>query len=102
MRWLPVTASVREVLSLFQQYLHQRTANTCVAVSVDSEGEPRTGNADLGGVAALYYAVVSLTPFLHCLHESSASTDVLAVIRLGGKAAVPVPLRSHWQVESHD
>ena len=56
-----------EVLSLFQQCLHQGTTNTGVAVSVDSVGEPRTGNADLGGVAALYYAVVSLTPFLHCL-----------------------------------
>ena len=94
MHWLPVTASVREVLSLFQQYLHQRTANTCVAVSVDSEGEPRTGNADLGGVAALYYAVVSLTPFIHCLHKSSASTDALAVTRSGrqGRCASPTPI----------
>ena len=50
-----------EMLSLFQQCLHQGTANTAVAVSVDSVGEPRTVNAELGGVAALYYAVVSLT-----------------------------------------
>ena len=83
MNGLPVAAAVSELLSLFQQCLHQRTANAGVAVSVDSVGEPRTGNADLGGVAALYYAVVSLTPFLHCLHESPASTDVLAVTRLG-------------------
>ena len=83
-----------EVLSLFQQYLHQGTANTGVAVSVDSVGEPRTGNADLGGVAALYYAVVSLTPFLHCLHESFAGTDVLAATRLGrqGRCASPTPI----------
>ena len=94
MNGLPVAAAVSEVLSLFQQCLHQRTANAGVAVSVDSVGEPRTGNADLGGVAALYYAVVSLTPFLHCLHESSASTDVLAVTRLGrpGRYASPTPI----------
>ena len=68
MHGLPITAPVSQVLSLFQQYLHQGTANTGVAVSIDSVGEPRTGNADLGGVAALYYAVVSLNPFLHCFH----------------------------------
>ena len=83
MHRLPITPPVSEVLPLFQQCQHQGTANTGVAVSVDSVGEPRTGNADLGGVAALYYAVVSLTPFLHCLHEYPASTDVLAVTRLG-------------------
>ena len=93
MHGLPITASVREVLALFQQCLHQGTANTGVAVSVDSVGEPRTGNADLGGVAALYYAVVSLTPFLHCLHESSASTDVLAVTRLGRQGRCASPTR---------
>ena len=83
-----------EVLSLFQQCLHQGTANTGVAVSIDSVGEPRTGNADLGGVAALYYAVVSLTPVLHCLHESFASTNALAVTRLGrqGRCASPTPI----------
>ena len=92
MHWLPVTASVREVLSLFQQYLHQGTANTGVAVSVNSVGEPRTGNADLGGVAALYYAVVSLTPFLHCFHESTASTDVLTVVRRGMQVSCASPM----------
>ena len=80
MHWLPVTASVREVLSLFQQCLHQGTTNTGVAVSVDSVGEPRTGDADLGGVAALYYAVVSLTPFLHCFHGIPVSTPVLLLV----------------------
>ena len=65
------------VLSLFQQCLHQGTTNTGVAVSVDSIGEPRAGDADLGGVAALYYAVVSLTPFLHCFHSMYVSTPVL-------------------------
>ena len=69
-----------EVLSLFQQCLHQGTTNAGVAVSVDSVGEPRTGNADLGGVAALYYAVVSLTPFLHCFHGMPASTSVLLLV----------------------
>ena len=80
MHGLPITASVREVLALFQQFLHQGTANTGVAVSVDSVGEPRAGNADLGGVAALYYAVVSLTPFLHCFHGMPASTPVLLLV----------------------
>ena len=94
MHGLPITAPVSEVLSLFQQCLHQGTANTGVAVSVDSVGEPRTGNADLGGVAALYYAVVSLTLFLHYPHESSASTDALAMTRLGrqGRCASPTPI----------
>ena len=80
MNGLPVAAAVSEVLSLFQQCLHQRTANAGVAVSVDSVGEPRTGNADLGGVAALYYAVVSLTPFLHCFHGMPVSTPVLLLV----------------------
>ena len=78
---LPITAAMSEVLSLFQQCLHQGTANTGVAVSVDSVGEPRTGNADLGGVAALYYAVVSFTPFLHCFHGMPVSTPVLLLAR---------------------
>ena len=76
----PITAAMSEVLSLFQQCLHQGTANTGVAVSVDSVGEPRAGNADLGGVAALYYAVVSLTPFLHCFHGILVSTSVLSLV----------------------
>ena len=80
MHGLPITAPVSEVLSLFQQCLHQGTANTGVAVSVDSVGEPRTGNADLGGVAALYYAVVSLPPFLHCFHGMPVSTPVLLLV----------------------
>ena len=80
MHGLPITAPVSEVLSLFQQCLHKGTANTGVAVSVDSVGEPRTGNADLGGVAALYYAVVSLTPFLHCFHGMPLSTPVLLLV----------------------
>ena len=46
MHGLPITAPVSEVLSLFQQCLHQGTANTGVAVSVYSVGEPRAGNAD--------------------------------------------------------
>ena len=79
-RRLPVTAAVREVLSLFQQCLHQGTANTGVAVSIYSVGEPRAGDADLGGVAALYYAVVSLTPFLHRFHDMPVSTPVLLLV----------------------
>ena len=39
MHGLPITAPVSEVLSLFQQCLHQVTANTGVAVSVDSVGD---------------------------------------------------------------
>ena len=80
MHGLPITAAVSEVLSLFQQCLHQGTANTGAAVSVDSVGELRTGNADLGGVAALYYAVVSLTPFLHCFHGIRVSTSALLLV----------------------
>ena len=80
MHGLSVTAAVSEVLSLFQQCLHQCAANTDVAVSVDSVGEPRAGNADLGGVAALYYPVVSLTPFLHCFHGMPVSTPVLLLV----------------------
>ena len=39
MHGLPITAAVSEELSLFQQCLHQGTANTGVAVSVDSVGD---------------------------------------------------------------
>ena len=42
-----------EVLSLFQQCLHQGAAHAGVAVSVHPVGEPRARDADLGGVAAL-------------------------------------------------
>ena len=79
-RRLPVTAAVREVLALLQLRLHQGTANTGVAVSVYSVGEPRARNADLGGVAALHHPVVSLTPFLHRFHDMPASTPVLLLV----------------------
>ena len=75
---LPIPAAVSEVLSLFKQRFHQRTAHTGVAVSVDSVGEPRARNADLSGEAALDHAVVSVAPFLHCQHRFLVSTDVLA------------------------
>ena len=80
MKGLPITAPVSDVLCFFQQCLHQGATNTGVAVSVDSVGELRTGNADLGGVAALHYAVVSLTPFLHCFHGTHVSTPVLLLV----------------------
>ena len=80
MNGLPITATVSQVLALLQLLFHQGTANTGVAVSVDSVGEPRAGNADLGGVAALYCPVVSLTPFLHCFHGMPASTPVLLLV----------------------
>ena len=67
-----------EVLSLLQQRLHQGAANAGVAVSVHPVGEPRARDADLGGVAALDHAVVSVAPFLHCQHRFPVSTDVLA------------------------
>ena len=85
MHWLPVSAAVSEVLSLLKLRLHQGTSDTGVAVSVHPVGEPRARDADLGGVAALDHAVVSVAPFLHCFHESSVSTDVLALVRLGRK-----------------
>ena len=69
MHGLPVMAAVREVLSLFKQRLHQRTADTGVAVSVDSVGKPRSRNADLSCVAALDHAVVSVAPFLYRFHD---------------------------------
>ena len=69
-----------EVLSLLQQCLHQGTANTGVAVSVDSVGEPRTRNADLSGVAASDHAVVSVAPFLHCQHRFLLTTPVLPLV----------------------
>ena len=68
MHGLPVPAAVSEVLSLLKLRLHQGTADTGVAVSVHPVGEPRARNADLGGVAALDDAVVSVAPLLHCLH----------------------------------
>ena len=69
-----------EVLSLFQQCLHQGAAHAGVAVSVHPVGEPRARDADLGGVAALHHAVVSVTPFLHCFHDVSLSTHVLLLV----------------------
>ena len=80
MNGLPVAATVSEVLSLFKQRFHQRTANAGVAVSVDSVGEPRTRNADLSGVAPLHHTVVSATPFLHCFHDVRLSTPVLLLV----------------------
>ena len=78
MHGLPITAAVREVLSLLQLRLHQGTADTGMAVSVHSVGQPRARDADLGGVAALDHAVVSVAPFLHCQHRFLVRTDVLA------------------------
>ena len=94
MHGLPVSATVREVLALFQLRLHQGTADTGVAVSVHPVGEPRARDADLGGVAALDHAVVSVAPFLHCFHELSVSTDVLALTKLAmqGRCASPIAI----------
>ena len=68
MHGLPVPAAVSEVLSLLKLRLHQGTADTGVAVSIDSVGEPRARDADLSRVAALDHVVVSVAPFLHWLH----------------------------------
>ena len=78
MHGLPITAAVREVLSLLKLRLQQSTADTGVAVSVHPVGEPSARNADLSGVAPLHHAVVSVTPFLHRQHRFPVSTDVLA------------------------
>ena len=80
MNGLPVAAAVSEVLSLFKQRFHQRTANAGVAVSIDSVGEPRTRNAGLSGVSALDHAVISLAPFLHCFHDVRLNTSVLFLV----------------------
>ena len=83
-----------EVLSLLKLRLHQGTADTGVAVNVNPIGEPRARDADLGGVAALDHAVVSVAPFLHCFHESFASTDVPALTRLGRQVRCASPARN--------
>ena len=93
MHGLPVPAAVSEVLSLLKLRLQQGTADTGVAVSVHPIGEPGARNADLGGVAALDHAVVSVTPFLHCFHELSVSTDVLALAWLGRQGRCASPTR---------
>ena len=94
MHGLPVPAAVSEVLSLLKLRLHQGTADTGVTASVHPVGEPRARDADLGGVAALDHAVVSMDPFLHCLHKSFTSTYALALARLGrqGRCASPTPI----------
>ena len=97
MNGLPVAAAVSEVLSLFQQCLHQRVANAGVAVSVDSVGEPRTGNADLSGEAALHYAVVSFTPFLHCFHGMPVSAPVLLLV---SRRRQQVVWRTNWRTSA--
>ena len=94
MHWLPVTAAVSEVLALFKQRFHQGTANTGVAVSIDSVGEPRTRNADLSGVAALDHAVVSVAPFLHCQHRVLLSTPVLLLVSRRRQQGV---WRTNWR-----
>ena len=93
MNGLPVAAAVSEVLSLFKQRFHQRTANAGVAVSVDSVGEPTARHADLLAVLPLDHAVVSVAPFLHCQHRFSVSTDVLAEERceaVGRLSVIPL------------
>ena len=92
MHGLPITAAVREVLSLLKLRLQQSTADTGVAVSVHPVGEPRARDADLGGVAALDHAVVSVAPFLHCFHESTSSTDVLTAVRRGMQVSCASPM----------
>ena len=66
-----------EVLPLLQQCLHQGAAHAGVAVSVHPGGEPRARDTDLGGVAALHHAIVSVTPFLNCFHSVRLSIFVL-------------------------
>ena len=78
MHGLSITAAVSDLLSLFKQRFHQRTARAGVAVSVDSVGEPRARYADLLAVLPLDHAVISVAPFLHCKHRFSMGTDVLA------------------------
>ena len=80
MHGLSIPAVVSEVLSLFKQRLHQRTADTGVAVLIDPEAEPCARNANLCGVAPLHHAVVSVTPFLHWLHDVRLSTPVLLLV----------------------
>ena len=49
-RRLPVTTTVGEVLALLQLRLHQGAAGTGLAVTIDSEAEPRPSNTNLGGI----------------------------------------------------
>ena len=71
---------MREVLALLQLRLHQRTADTGVAVLIHPVAEPRAGDAGLGGVAPLHHAMVSVAPFLHCFHDVHLSTPVLLLV----------------------
>ena len=80
MHGLPIKSAVCEVLPLLQLRLHQGTADTGVAVLINSEAEPRARDAGLGGVDALDYAVVSVTPFLHWLHDVSLRGFVLLLL----------------------
>ena len=70
MHGLPITAAVREVLSLLKLRLQQSTADTGVAVSVHPVGEPRARDADLGGVAALDHAAFSVEPSTQAMRST--------------------------------
>ena len=83
-----------EVLSLLQLRLHQGTAHTGVAVSVHPVGEPRARDADLGGVAALDHAVVSVASFLHCQHRFLVSAPVLLLVSRRRQQGV---WRTNWR-----
>ena len=85
---------MRQVLLLLKLHLLQGAPHDFVAVTVHPVGEPRARDADLGGVAALDHAVVSVAPFLHCFHESTASTDVLTAVRrwMQVSCASPMPI----------
>ena len=79
MRWAVIRIKTPlSTAALFS--LYRRSTNTGVALSVYSLGEPRAGNADLGGVAALHHLVVSLTPFHHCFHGMPVSILVLLLV----------------------
>ena len=80
MHGLPLAAAVSEVLALLQLRLHQGAADTGAAVSVHPMGGPRARDADLGGVAALDHAVVSVAPFLHCFRGITLGTPVLLLV----------------------
>ena len=80
MHGLPLAAAVSEVLALLQHRLHKGAADAGVAVSVHPVGEPRARDADLGGVAALDHAVVSVAPFLHCFRGITLGTPVLLLV----------------------
>ena len=62
---LPLTATVREVLPLFQLCLHQCAAHAGAAVLIGAISEVLAGHSDHSAFPALKVRVVDEIPLLH-------------------------------------